>query len=109
MNAEVKALKSFVIQQFYVMKKSLEDLKDHENIPNSLVLIQSPEEELKHLWNENLAKTHIIKHILSSTDNHCAPASLKSVVFPPNLQDEKHKSSANKLCDLPETDGKSIN
>ena len=43
LNAEVKALKSFIIEQLYVIKKSIEDFKGQENIPNSdsAVLIQS--------------------------------------------------------------------
>ena len=46
----------------------------------------------------------------SLIENHCVPANINSVVFPPNLhhekvQDEKHKSSKNKSCDSPKTDG----
>ena len=63
LNAEVKALKSFIIEQLYVIKKSIEDFKGQEDIPNSnsSVLIQSLKEELHYLQNENLAKTSIIK------------------------------------------------
>ena len=48
LNAEVKALKSFVIEQLYVIKNSIEDFKGQENMPNSnsSVLIQSLIQEL---------------------------------------------------------------
>ena len=109
MNAEVKALKSFVVEQLYVIKKSIEDIKCQESIQNSSDLLQSLKEELNYLWNENLNKTSIIK---SLSENHCIPANINSAVFPPNLhhkkvQDEKHKSTTNKLYESPKTDGKS--
>ena len=103
-----KALKSFIIEQLYVIKKSIEDFKDQENIPNSdsLVLIQSFKEELHYLRNENLAKTSITK---SLTENHCIPANINSVLFPQNLHREKvqdDKSSPNKSSESSKTDGK---
>ena len=110
LNAEVKALKSFITEQLYVLKKSIEDFKGQENIPNSnsSVLILSLKEELHYLRNENLAKTSIIK---SLTENHCVPANINSVLFPQNLHREKaqdDKSSPNKSYESPKTDGKSI-
>ena len=39
LNAAVKALKSFIIEQLYVIKESIEDFKCQENISNSSVLI----------------------------------------------------------------------
>ena len=82
LNAEVKALKSSIIEQLYVIKKSIQDIKGQENIPNTSVLIQSLKEELNFLRNENLTKTSIIK---SLTENHFVPANINLVVFPPNL------------------------
>ena len=82
LNAEVKALKSSIIEQLYVIKKSIQDIKGQENIPNTSVLIQSLKEELNFLRNENLTKTSIIK---SLTGNHFVPANINLVVFPPNL------------------------
>ena len=98
LNAEVKALKSFIIEQLYVIKKLIDDVKGQESISNSSVLIQSLKEELSYLRNENLNKTSIIK---SLTEKHCVPANIISVLFPANLhhekiQGEKHKSSTNK-------------
>ena len=83
------------------MKKSIEDIKCQESISNSSVL----KEELSYLWNDNLNKTSIIK---SLTENHCVPANVNSDVFPANLhhekvQDEKHKSTTNKLYESPKT------
>ena len=99
LNAEVKALKSFVVEQLYVIKKSIEDIRCQESIPNSSDLLHSLKEELSYLRNENLNKISIIK---SLTENHCVPANINSTVFPPNLhhekvQDEEHKSTTNKL------------
>ena len=110
LNAKVKALKSFIVEQLYVIKKSIEDIKCQESIPNSLDLLQSLKKELSYFRNENLIKTSIIK---SLTENLYVPANINSAVFPPNLhhekvQHEKHKSTANKLHGLPKTDGKSI-
>ena len=113
LNAEVKTLKSFIVEQLYVIKKSIEDIKCQEStnskIQNSSDLSQSLKEELNYLWNENLNKTSIIK---SLTENHCIPTNINSAVFPPNLhhkkvQDEKHKSTTNKLYESPKTNGKS--
>ena len=83
------------------MKKSIEDIKCQESISNSSVL----KEELSYLWNDNLNKTSIIK---SLTENHCVSANVNSDVFPANLhhekvQDEKHKSTPNKLYESPKT------
>ena len=110
MNEEVKALKAFTVEQLHVIKKSIEDIKCQESIPNSSVLIEFLKEELCYLRNENLNKTSIIK---SHTENHCVPANINSAVFPPNLhhekvQYEKCKSATNNLYESPKADGKSI-
>ena len=86
MNAEVKALKSFIVEQLYVIKKSIEDIKCQESIPNSSDLLQPLKEELSYIRNDNLNKTSIIK---SLTENYCVPANINSAVFPPNLHHEK--------------------
>ena len=49
LNAEVKALKSFIVEQLYVIKKSIEDIKCQESIQNSSDLLQSLKEELNYL------------------------------------------------------------
>ena len=63
LNAEVKALKSFIVEQLYVIKKSIEDIKCQGSIPNSSDLLQSLKEELSYLRSENLNKTSIIKSL----------------------------------------------
>ena len=85
LNAEVKGLKSFIVEQLYVVKKSIEDIKRQESIPNSSDLLQCLQEELSYLRNENLNKTSI----KSLTENHCVPANIISAVFSPNLHHEK--------------------
>ena len=110
LNAEVQALKkSFITEQLYIIN-SIEHFKYQKNIPNSSVLIQSLNDKLSYLRNENLAKTSIIKLL---TENHFVPANINLIVFPPEVhhekvQDEKHKSSTNKSFDSSKTDGKSI-
>ena len=37
LNVEVKALKSFIVEQLYVIKKSIEDIKCQKSIPSSSV------------------------------------------------------------------------
>ena len=106
----IKALKSFIIEQLYVIKKPIEDFEGQENIPNtnSSVLIQPLKEELHYLRNENLTKTSIIK---SLTENQCIPANVNSVLFPQNLHREEvqdDKSSPNKSSGSSKTDDKCI-
>lgn len=68
LDTEVKALKSFILKQLYVIKKTIEDFKVQDNIPNNWLLIQSL---TNYLRNENHKKTSIIK---SLTGNHRFPA-----------------------------------
>ena len=37
LNVEVKALKSFIVEQLYVIKKLIEDIKCQKSIPSSSV------------------------------------------------------------------------
>ena len=108
LNVEVKALKSFIIGQLCMIKKSIEDFKGQENVSSSSssVLIRSLKEELHYLRSKNLAETCIIK---SLTENHCIPTNINSVLFPQNLHREKvqdDKSSPNKSSESSKTDGK---
>ena len=77
LNAKVKALKSFIIEQLYVIKKLIENFKCQENIPNNSVLIQSLKDVLNYLRNKNLAKTSIIK---SLAENHCVSANINPLL-----------------------------
>ena len=49
LNAEVKALKSFIVEQLHVIKKPIEDIKCQEGIPNSSDLLQFLKKELSYL------------------------------------------------------------
>ena len=79
-------MKSFIVEQLYVIKKSIEDIKCQESIPNSSDLLQSLKKELSYLRNENLIKTSIIK---SLTETLYVPANINSAVFSPNLRHKK--------------------
>ena len=57
LNAELKALKSFIWEELYVMKKMIEDLQGQKATPNHSVLTESLKVELRYLRNENLTKT----------------------------------------------------
>ena len=71
LNAELKALKSFIREELHVMKKIIEDLQDQKTTPNYSVVAESLKEELIYLKNENLTKTQIIKTI---TENQHLPS-----------------------------------
>ena len=60
---ELKALKSFIREELYVMKKMIKDLQGQEAPPNHSVFIESLKEELIYFRNENLTKTQIVKTI----------------------------------------------
>ena len=48
-SAEVTALKSFIIEQLYVVKKSMEDFRSENFAPNNLELIETLKEEIRYL------------------------------------------------------------
>ena len=62
-NAEVTALKSFIVEQLYVIKKSVEEFRLENVTPNNLELIESLKEEIRYIRNENITKTCIIKSL----------------------------------------------
>ena len=61
LSAEVTALKSFIVEQLYVIKKSLEEFRLENVTPNNLELIETLKEEIRYLRNENITKTCITK------------------------------------------------
>ena len=71
--AELQALKSFIREELYLMKKMIEDLQGQKATPNHSVVAESLKEELIYLRNENLTKTQIIKTI---TENQHLPSTL---------------------------------
>ena len=63
LSAEVTTLKSFIMEQLYVIKKSVEDFRSENVTPNNLELIEILKEEISYLRNENITKTYIIKSL----------------------------------------------
>ena len=62
-NAELKALKSFAMEQLYVIRKLIENFQGQKATPNHSVVTESLKEEHSHLSNENLTKTQTRKTI----------------------------------------------
>ena len=52
LNAEVSALKVFILEQLYVIKKSMVDISSETVTPNNLELIEALKEEIRHLSQE---------------------------------------------------------
>ena len=63
LSAEVTALKSFIIEQLYVIKKSVEDFRSLNATPNNPELIETLKEEIRYFRNENITKTYIINSL----------------------------------------------
>ena len=57
------AWKFFIIEQLYVMKKSVEDFRSQNVTPNNLELIETLKEEICYLRNKNITKTNIMKSL----------------------------------------------
>ena len=54
-------LKEFILEQLYVAKKSVEDLKNQQQAPENSPLFESLKEEIVYLRAESKNKTEIIK------------------------------------------------
>ena len=61
LNTEVFALKEFILEQLYVTKISVKDIRSETVAPNNLGLLKALKEEIRYLRNQNLTKTSIIK------------------------------------------------
>ena len=61
LNAEVAAMKSFIMEQLYVIKKSVKDFCSENITPNNLELMETVEKEIGYLRNENITKTYVGK------------------------------------------------
>ena len=65
LNAELSALKSFLFEQFYVIKKTVADL----DMPSqNLDYVQCLKEEIKYLREENKIKSDVIKTLSEKQD-----------------------------------------
>ena len=77
LNAEIEALKSFFLEQIFVVKESLEE--KHQSVRNCNH-VESLKEEIKYLRAENQMKTAIIK-IMPEKENSL-PQYLHSIIAP---------------------------
>ena len=67
---ELTTLQLFIKEQFYIIKKQIEDMTNTCE-PTNRKSISSPQEEIDYLWDKNHAKTQIIKQI---TDMKVVPS-----------------------------------
>ena len=65
LSVEVTALKSFIVEQLYVIKKSVEDFRSENVTPNNLELIETLKEDIRYLRNENVTKTSYKKKLVN--------------------------------------------
>ena len=93
LNAELQALKSFIREELYLMKKMIEDLQGQKATPNHSVVTESLKKELIYLRNENLTKTQIIKKI---TENQHLPSTSST------QSSSNTKESSNQRVIIPE-------
>ena len=70
LSTEVIALKSVIVEQLYVIKKSVEDFRLENVTANNLELIETLKEEIRYLRNENITKTCIIKSLTENQAIH---------------------------------------
>ena len=55
------ALKEFVLEQLYIVKRSVEDLKNQQQAPENFPLFESLQELIVYLRGENKNETELIK------------------------------------------------
>ena len=85
--AEISALKDFVIEQLYLIKKALPSINyENERIPNA-DLLENLKEEIRYLRNDNLNKTEIIKEL---SGKHFFPSTSSK-----SISNENNKQIAN--------------
>ena len=60
---KLQLLKSFFVEQLYVIKKSVEGFRLQNITPNNLELIKTLKKEIRYLRNENITKTCITKSL----------------------------------------------
>ena len=89
LNSEVEALKSFFLEQIFVVKKSLE--VKHQSV-GDCDHVESLKEEIKYVRAENQMKTAIIK-IMSEKEKSLAQCS--DSVIAPILESSKGNSKSN--------------
>ena len=66
LSPKVAALKSFIIEQLYVIKKSVEHFRSQSATSNNLELIETSKEQIRYLRNGNITKTNFIKFLIDN-------------------------------------------
>ena len=66
LSPKVTALKSFIIEQLYVIKKSVEHFRSQSATSNNLELIETSKEQIRYLRNGNITKTNFIKFLIDN-------------------------------------------
>ena len=66
LTTEIEAIKMFIKEQFYVIKKSIADISNHSEQQNNKEIIELLQEQNKLLIEENKSKTTIIEMLVES-------------------------------------------
>ena len=69
LRSEINALKSFFLEQIYVMKKSIEDSNNKEEKVTDSALMNCLKEQLAFLREENKIKNHLIQSLIDNAKN----------------------------------------
>ena len=86
LNVEVSGLKAFILEQLYVIKNFVDDIRSETVAPNNLEFIEALKEEIRHLSNENSIKTYIIKML---TEKQAAKTTLTPRIHQLDPQTQK--------------------
>ena len=71
LTTEIEAIKMFIKEQFYVVKKSIADISNHSEQQSNKEIIELLQEQNKHLIKENKSKTTIIEMLVESQSKSC--------------------------------------
>ena len=104
LNAEISALKPFILEQLHVIKKSVEDIRAETVAPNNLEFIEALQEEIIYLRNKKLTKTSIIKIV---TEKQAVETTLTPRIHQLDIQ--AHKELTPKTRSQEETISKNTN
>ena len=69
LRCEISALKSFFLEQIYVMKKSIESYNNKEEKAIDSALMNSLTEQIAFLREENKIKNYFIQSLIDNTNN----------------------------------------
>ena len=71
LTTEIEAIKMFIKEQFYVIKKSIADISNHLEQQNNKEIIELLQKQNKHLIKEHKSKTTIIEMLVESQSKSC--------------------------------------